>query len=255
MLAADEHNTVVLISGRDKTVMQQWFGQLSISLVAEHGMWVKGALAEWTVSAESSDGWKARLIPILELYTDRLPGSFLEVKDFSVAWHYRAADPEQSQALVGEVSDHLSAFTANVDVQVIHGKKVIEVKTTATNKGAAARRWVQAGEYDFILSLGDDSTDEDIFAVLPERAYTIKIGLTSTRARFTLRDSRDAIGLLNSLIKCAAGATGPERAVSPLGVVATAAKVCRPPGALLRTSTNIFVALTVPITLLRLATG
>jgi trehalose 6-phosphate synthase/phosphatase len=200
-LTEGDGNTVVLVSGRDKETLSSWFGSLPIHLVAEHGMWRKAPGSEWQLTTAVSTDWKARLLPILQRYADRLPGSFLEIKDFSVAWHYRTADPEQSQDLVGEVSDHLTSFTANVDVQVLHGSKVLEIKTAGSNKGAAARQWLANAEYDFVLSIGDDWTDEDVFAALPSSAFTIKIGLTSTRARFTMHDTREAILLLNMLAK------------------------------------------------------
>jgi trehalose 6-phosphate synthase/phosphatase len=123
----------------------------------------------------------------------------VEIKDFSVAWHYRMADPEQSQVLVGEVSDHLKAFTANIDVQVLHGAKVLEIKSAGVNKGMAVRYWLDAMPGGAVLAMGDDSTDEDIFHVVPDTAYSIKIGLTSTRARYTLPDTQEAITLLESL--------------------------------------------------------
>ncbi|RPH37729.1 bifunctional alpha,alpha-trehalose-phosphate synthase (UDP-forming)/trehalose-phosphatase [bacterium] len=200
-LAESEKNTVVLVSGRDKETLNEWFGSLPIHLVAENDMWRKSSGSAWQLAAAPSMDWKVRLLPILQQYADRLPGSFVEMKDFSVAWHYRTADPEQSQDLVGEVSDHLTSFTANIDVQVLHGSKVLEIKTTSTNKGTAARHWIADGGYDFMLSIGDDWTDEDIFGVLPDTAFTIKIGLTSTRARFTMRDNREAVALLNTLAK------------------------------------------------------
>jgi trehalose 6-phosphate synthase/phosphatase len=200
-LADNDRNTVVLVSGRDKETINEWFGALPIHLVAEHGMWRRLFGVEWQITNTASTDWKSRLLPILERYADRLPGSFVEIKDFSVAWHYRSADPEQSQVLVGEVSDHLTSFTANIDVQVLHGSKVLEIKTSGTNKGTAARLWLGEGKYDFILAIGDDWTDEDIFSVMPDSAYTIKIGLASTRARFTMPDPRETVGLLGLLAK------------------------------------------------------
>src|SRR5207253_8337283 len=79
---------------------------------------------------------------VLEMFTDRLPGSFVEEKEFSYAWHYRAADPEQGPIRAKELLDDLVDFTASIDVQVLQGSKVIEVKSAGVNKGTAGLYWL-----------------------------------------------------------------------------------------------------------------
>ena len=198
-LASVAGNTVVVVSGRDRKALDRWLGGLPVHLIAEHGMWIRDKGKDWHLLKQLESGWKARIQPILELYADRLPGSFVEEKDFSLVWHYRVADPEQSAGLVGEVKDHLMTFTANIDLQVLQGSKVIEVRNSGINKGVAALRWLGHASFDFVFAAGDDWTDEDLFAVLPETAWSLKVGISSTRARFNVRESRDVIRLLESL--------------------------------------------------------
>ena len=198
-LGTDPRTTVALISGRDRKTMQKWFGSLPVHLVAEHGAWIREAGEEWKMLKEQRGDWKPRIIPILERYMDRLPGAFVEEKEFSVAWHYRGAHPEQSDALAGELVDHLMNFTANIDVQVIRGKKVIEVRNAGIHKGIAGLHFLSKDHFDFILAAGDDWTDEDLFAVLPDSAFTIRVGQVNSRARFNLDDPEDVFSLLSSL--------------------------------------------------------
>lgn len=197
----DSRNTVVLISGRDKETLQEWFGNTPMSLVAEHGVWIREDTTGWKLSKPQSNDWKQHVLPILQRYADRLPGSFVEEKEFSIAWHYRNADPEQSQHLVGEVTDNLVNFTATISLQVLRGHKVIEVRTAGINKGTAALHWLAKGRYECILAIGDDLTDEDMFGVLPESAYSIRVGIANTRARFNLREPREVVQLLEALVK------------------------------------------------------
>ncbi len=198
-LSENPRNTVVLVSGRDKETLARWFAKTPLHLVAEHGTWIKENLGEWEMLKPQSREWKDRIIPILEQYADRLPGSFIEVKEYSVVWHYRNAHPEQAQLLAGELTDHLVTFTANIDIQVLRGKKVIEVRNAGINKGVAARHWMSKMDYEFILGIGDDWTDEDLFKVLPESAYSIKVGIANSHARFNLRGIDDVQDLLKSL--------------------------------------------------------
>jgi trehalose 6-phosphate synthase/phosphatase len=200
-LSSDPQSTIVLISGRDRQTLESWFGNIRTALVAEHGFWWKEPGGEWQMLKHVSADWKARLLPILEQYADRLPGALVEEKEYSIVWHYRAADPEQARPLVTELTDHLVNFTANIDVQILQGSKVVEVRPAGVNKGLAALRWISTQKRDFTLAVGDDWTDEDLFAVLPEDAYSIRVGVTSTRARFNLRTVDEVIGLLHSLTR------------------------------------------------------
>ncbi|HMK38675.1 MAG TPA: trehalose-phosphatase, partial [Bacteroidota bacterium] len=198
-LAGDPRTTIALISGRDRETLQKWFGHLPVHLVAEHGAWVREAGEEWKMLKEQRGEWKPAIIPILERYMDRLPGAFVEEKEFSVAWHYRGAHPEQGETLAGEMFDHLMSFTANIDLQVVRGKKVIEVRNAGVDKGLAGLHWLSGNQYDFIMAAGDDWTDEDLFAVLPESAFSFRVGLASSRARYNLSDSGEVLALLEAL--------------------------------------------------------
>ena len=203
-LSEDFRNTCVLVSGRGRETLQEWFSDLSISLVAEHGIWVREVNEDWVMLNQYVNEWKPGILPILELYSDRLPGSFVEEKEFSLAWHYRLSDPEQGKQLVGEMMDHLVSFTANIDVQILRGHKVVEIRNAGANKGSAALHWIGRGNHDFILAIGDDWTDEDAFAVLPPSAYSIRVGISNTRARYNLRNPAEVIRLLD---QCASPAT------------------------------------------------
>ena len=93
-LAIVPENEVVIISGRDKTTLTRWLGDVNASLIAEHGAWIKEKGKDWRVLKPLRNDWKDTIRPILELYTDRTPGSSVEEKDFSLVWHFRRSDPE-----------------------------------------------------------------------------------------------------------------------------------------------------------------
>jgi len=198
-LSEDEKTEVVLISGRDRNTLESWFGMLNIAIVAEHGVWIREKKEDWKLTRPLTTGWKSQLLPIISLYTDRLPGSFIEEKEFSIVWHYRKSDPELASIRAKELIDDLVHFTANIDVLVLQGSKVVEVKNAGVNKGSATMHLIQKGCFDFILAIGDDWTDEDLFKALPETAYSIKVGLHPSHARFNLHHYTDVIQLLTQL--------------------------------------------------------
>ena len=202
-LAAEPENTVVVASGRDRRTLEEWLGDLPIGLVAEHGAWLKCVDQPWRRAKPLANEWKRALLPILETYADRLPGALVENKEDSVSWHYRMADPEQAALCAPELIDHLLNLTGKTDLQVVQGDKVVEVRHAGVNKGSAALTWMSQDEYDFILGIGDDTTDEDFFRALPGFAYSIRVGMAATHAQYNIRNSDDVISLLRTLAAAA----------------------------------------------------
>ncbi len=192
-------NEVVIVSGRDKETLEQWLGALDMGLVAEHGVWVKERGGDWEMVESLDDTWKNQVIPLLELYVDRTPGSFVEAKSYSVSWHYRRSDPGLAAIRARELRDDLDNLTGNLSIGVLEGSKVIEVKDVSVNKGRAVSRWTGRDGWDFIVAIGDDWTDEDMFVALPKSAYTIRVGMSSTRARYNLNSFVEVRDLLASL--------------------------------------------------------
>ena len=203
-LASNAANHVVLISGRDRNTLETWFGRLSVSLVAEHGVWIREQKKDWRMTKPLSNDWKPQILPLLEMYADRLPGSFIEEKEFSYVWHYRKADPELASLRAKELVDDLVHFTANIDIQVVPGNKIVEVGNAGVNKGAAALYFLSRSDCQFVLAVGDDSTDEELFKAVPETAYSIRVGVTPSYARFNLPGPREVLALLSDLAKAGA---------------------------------------------------
>ncbi len=198
-LTTEDHAEVVIVSGRDRMTLSKWFGTMPLGLVAEHGAWLKQPAEEWKMLHDQSNQWKPQVLNILEQYADRLPGALIEEKEYSLSWHYRMADPEQSQIVARELTDHLLSFTENINLQVLRGNKVVEVRNIGVDKGRSALRWIQGVNPDFILSIGDDWTDEDLFRALPGTAYTVKVGLSQTFAKYNLHNPSDVLSLLERL--------------------------------------------------------
>jgi trehalose 6-phosphate synthase/phosphatase len=202
-LATHSKNTVVIISGRDEAILEEWLGDTGVNLVAEHGAKVRLAgQKEWLQTDFSrAEEWKSQLWPLLEVYADRTPGALVEEKPGSLAWHYRGADPEIGSLRAKELINALEGLVANTSLHLLHGNKVVEVKSSNISKGTAVQRWlIQQPGFDFILAIGDDVTDEYLFAVMPDESWTIKVGpVKNTRARFYVSGPVEVRQLLQEL--------------------------------------------------------
>ncbi len=197
-LVADPANMLVINSGRDQSTLQEWLGHFPIEMAAEHGVWMKSG-TEWQLNPNVSNTWLPEVKGLLQNLVDRTPGSFIEEKDYSLAWHYRRVDKDLGEKRVREFRDVLLYLTHNQDLQVLEGNKVVEIKNAGVNKGNATQNWVNQGTWDFALAIGDDHTDEDIFRNMPDEAVTIKVGRGRTDARYSLLSVEEVRSFLAKL--------------------------------------------------------
>lgn len=198
-LAADAANSVVVISGRSAADLEKWFGDIPrLGLAAEHGArWRPPGSGEWQGKASAAD-WKKQVRPILEHFVERTPGSLIEEKEFALVWHYRTAEPEFGDWLATELVDMLERMLAETELRAYRGNKIVEVKPMWANKGALASQLLaEFGAAGFVLGIGDDRTDEDLFSQLPADAWSVHVGGGATRALYriaSIEAVRDLLG-------------------------------------------------------------
>lgn len=199
----DQHNTeVVLVSGRDRQSLGEWWKNISVPIIAEHGVWSKDAgKTDFELNASANKEWMEYIRPRLQSFTDRTPGTFIEEKNYSLAWHYRQSDPVLGERRANELANVIKDISANHDINVLNGNKVLEVKNSGINKGKAIVDYMDNRSYDFILAIGDDWTDEFMFRELDDEAYTIKVGKRRTDARFMISGVQAVHDLLERLGK------------------------------------------------------
>ncbi|KAH8724498.1 glycosyltransferase family 20-domain-containing protein [Phaeosphaeriaceae sp. PMI808] len=201
-LAADPNNSVWIISGRDQAFLDEWMGHISeLGLSAEHGSFMRDP---------RSDDW----VSLIDKADMSWQSSFVEEKKIAVTWHYRRADPEYGAFQARECQKHLERTVGKKhDVEVMTGKANLEVRPRFVNKGEIAKRLVM--EYgdkpgdgpEFVLCLGDDFTDEDMFRSLrqsnlpPDHVFSVTVGASSkqTLANWHLVEPADVISCISLL--------------------------------------------------------
>ncbi len=195
-LAADQRNKLIIISGRKHETLEEWLGDLPLDFIAEHGAWTKRFRQSWQKHPGLTDEWKHEILPIMETYTDRTPGAFIEEKSYSLSWHYRKVEPGLGEQRAIELEDNIRLYAVDRGLQILQGKKVIEIKSNWVSKGNAARVWLEEDTYDFVIAAGDDHTDEDTFKAMPPHAITIKVGSNISAAKYCVTSFRDVRNLL-----------------------------------------------------------
>ncbi|MBK8883286.1 MAG: hypothetical protein IPN67_13145 [Bacteroidales bacterium] len=128
-LSNDLKNQIVIISGRSKDFLEKQFKGVNVTLVAEHGYFIKRSGGKWEATVISDIQWKEAVMPILDEYVRRCNGTFIEEKTGSIAWHYRNADSDFAQLRLNELRDDLVEIIRHkTDFEILEGNKVLEVK-------------------------------------------------------------------------------------------------------------------------------
>lgn len=285
-LSADPHNSVYIISGRNKARLQEWFGHLSrVGLAAEHGYWFRPAakhplsafkagesddkISSDSMSTNSVDGlydesdvrgnaaddeeelfgdddalsnddllsiaeasisdgrleslpwqcmfsdveleWRDEVESILEHFTERTPGSLLDIKDCSYTWHFRDADPTYGLKQAKDLQLHFDQTLRDRPVGIVmcRIKKYVTIRPWRVNKGRAVSRILEyesetpyftSLDSDFILAVGDERTDEDMFNVVQgSNCYTCTVGHKVSRAQYYLDDPDEVLRVLTAM--------------------------------------------------------
>ncbi|GAA5980877.1 hypothetical protein JCM11641_004752 [Rhodosporidiobolus odoratus] len=166
-LAADPKNVVYIISGRDGDFLEEHLGHIpNLGMSAEHGCFIRQPGAkEWVSLTDDLDmDWKKDVLRIFRYYEARTQGSFVEKKVSSVTFHYRNADPVFGLFQAKELQAMLESMQESLPIDVLVGKKNVEVRPAHTNKGEIVRRLMYVyPDAQFCMCAGDDKTDEDMF--------------------------------------------------------------------------------------------
>ncbi|KAL2232759.1 probable alpha,alpha-trehalose-phosphate synthase [UDP-forming] 11 [Sesamum indicum] len=233
-LCNDPKNIVFIVSGRGKDSLGKWFSQCeNLGLSAEHGYfnrWTKNS--EWESCRLSVDlDWKKIVLPIMEHYTEATDGSSIEQKESALVWHHQEADPDFGSCQAKELLDHLESVLANDPVVVKNGQQIVEVKPQGVSKGVVVKNLMESMRYkgkpaDFVLCIGDDRSDEEMFEAiassiahgsLPDTAevFACTVGQKPSMAKYYLDDTVEVIRMLQGL----SAASGQQQPKQPQNLV------------------------------------
>ncbi len=200
-LHQQEGTDLYLISGRDKDTFTRWFLAKKYNMIVEHGVWISKRGEDFRLLENVKNDWMEKIRPVLESFVDRTPGSFIEEKNYSLAWHYRKTDPDFGNLRATELTTVLTSLIGTDDLSVLNGNKVMEIKSSNVNKGRASVRILGETNYNFVFAIGDDWTDEFMFQELPESATTVKVGRQKTQAKYFVENTAEVRELLRSFLK------------------------------------------------------
>ncbi len=201
-LAALPATEVHVVSGRSHESLDEWLGDLELGLHAEHGLWSRAAGSDrWRQLRIERSGSYDEFMRRMGEHSERAPGALVEEKSAGLAWHYRMANERLGAREAARLIRELTPLAERQGLEILPGNKVVEIRPRSVNKGLIATSLVaRAPKEAAVVALGDDRTDEDLFAALPVRGIAIHVGPGPSRARYRVKDVRAARAFLHRLL-------------------------------------------------------
>lgn len=198
-LTADKRNKVVINSGRNHEILEEWLGAMPLDFAAEHGAFYKEK-GKWHENLIEKVVWDDEIIDIIQHTIEKTPGSHMEQKNAALVWHYRNVDVWLAELREKQLINALIGPCSRQNLQIVPGNKVVEIKPLDFNKGSEVIRRLEQKSYDFVLAIGDDTTDEDMFRALPPDGISIKVGNFSPVAKYRIPLQSSVIPFFRNLI-------------------------------------------------------
>ncbi|XP_055346899.1 uncharacterized protein LOC129594290 isoform X2 [Paramacrobiotus metropolitanus] len=190
---------VVVVTGQTQSTLEEKFGNLDVTLVAEHGIFERLPGKKKWRSFRSAD-WQPKILVHLNKFAELTPGSEVETKDCSLVWHYENASAYDAQKHLLEIKRVITPLANVWKLDLIQGNMTLEIRPKGRCKGSTAKELVGRNSYDFVLVVGDDQEDESLFADWPDEAYTVKVGHGRTGARLRVFRPEEVLSLLRKFI-------------------------------------------------------
>jgi len=197
-LASLPRTDVHIVSGRRRSNLERWLGQLPVHLCAEHGYLAKSPGGEWRTLVDLDLAWMRPIERLLRRVAADVPGAHVERKSCSIAWHYREAEPEYGTWRARELLNDLGQHLAGAPAEVLRGQRVVEVRARGVDKGLYVRSLFPEGKEPtrFVMGIGDDRTDHDLLEALPPGSVAGHVGglLPSSRSSTRAREHVHIVG-------------------------------------------------------------
>eukprot|EP00164_Ancoracysta_twista_P004316 GFYU01005814.1.p1 GENE.GFYU01005814.1~~GFYU01005814.1.p1 ORF type:complete len:879 (+),score=180.95 GFYU01005814.1:202-2838(+) len=135
-LAKDPKNTIIIFTERGASTVAKWVGDIPVYLTASNMTAYRTPSLEWEPALDLEfPPWVHDVLPIMQYFEERTPGTFIEMDEAMVAWHYRnALPPDFGELQAYDLQIHLSKVVAKLGVEIVKGDKSIAVRIGGQQK-------------------------------------------------------------------------------------------------------------------------
>jgi trehalose 6-phosphate synthase/phosphatase len=205
-LSADPRNVIMLMSGRDTEHLDKFWAESSLLVAAENGAFYRVPGGSWQSLFKADNYWIDRVANAMTSLAIQYAGSFVERKTHSLVWHFRTVKHPIVAAELNQIMSAIRALNHAGQFAIVKSEFSLELRTAGIDAGSFVARWLGGQHFDFIMAIGTERLDEQLFGLLTRDAATIRVGPTdSLRANFQLRSQEEVIPFLWDFVTPAAG--------------------------------------------------
>ncbi|GJQ08572.1 hypothetical protein GpartN1_g363.t1 [Galdieria partita] len=191
-----------------------------IGLGCEDGFFVRlSGMEQWEElhihASKNVTHWESFVLPILQNFTERTPGSVIEKGEVSLTWYYQDSDPDFGEWQARELHKHLESIVVqHLPLDIVPGDehcRWLKIRPSGVKKYIALERTLEmiGYEFDFLLCIGDDRSDEETFEWIRSKEYagwdmskifTCRVGRDyHSNAMFMVNSCQEIANLLDQL--------------------------------------------------------
>jgi trehalose 6-phosphate phosphatase len=211
VLSGQDRIAVGIISGRELKDLRTRVGIDGIAYAGNHGLEIEGpGFAFREPNAVRLIKELQGLVSNLSQMIAGIPGVWIQDKGLSISIYYRKMNPADVQRLFEMVRKAASPHLKEQKVVLRAGKMVLEIRPDVDWHKGKAVAWLTKKLSPIrieplVIYLGDDDTDEDVFAAWPG-AITVSVGVNpDTLANYSVLDPNEVHAFLRWLLRLVAG--------------------------------------------------
>ena len=222
-LTSDKRNKVFIVAGKGPKELKEWFeGVKNLGLAAEHGFKYcinKHGNEHWKKIIKNYDNaWIKNCSDIISPYLERCEGSCLDVKESSIVWQYTDCDQELGKQFATALTSELEKIILQYNLKLLNGKGYIEIIGRGVDKGYFVgykiKEYIRKKNgFDFILCIGDDTSDEKMFDYLIQKKdkikkycknvkiYGVTVGKKPSKAKFYVEKPKNVQEIITGFVR------------------------------------------------------
>jgi trehalose 6-phosphate synthase/phosphatase len=200
-LADDTHNSVVVLSDKSAMDLNSFLTVSQITIAAESGGFVRGPRGQWQTLGDLYLLWKEPISSALRRLAHHYPDTTIDEKHFSITWEYGNGIAHLPDSDKRQLKAAFRIMSNQYNVPMIETEHSVEFKAAEISKGKFVASWMNLhGPGDFILAIGDDKSDEEIFKLIDRKYISVRVGYdSSSHARYYVQSRAEVLPLLKSL--------------------------------------------------------